>query len=189
MDGCLMTSGYLRTCATIQKAGGLKGRVWAFNLNSADGTKLSYTESGNVVSAITVQTGEKALVIGSTKFSHDMIGSVKKPGANKFYGQEFNLRLIIDTGLDLTWSHNFVMSDAIVLVIEDMNQRFILLGQHNGLEVGESELGGFAQEAESDVSTVYSCSGFETENQFKFIDTGGGYDATLAYLQGLEVVA
>ena len=73
----------------LKKIGGLKGRVWAFNLSSADGTKLSYTEAGNIVSAITVPSGQQAFLIDSTKFSHDFIASVKKPGANKFYGQNF----------------------------------------------------------------------------------------------------
>lgn len=183
---CLMNSGYERTCETIKKIGGLKGRVWALNLTSDDGTKLGYTESGNTISAITVQSGQAAYKIDSTKFSHDFTPSVKKPGANKFYGQNFNLRAITDTAADLTWSDNMIMSDSVVFIIEDMNQRFIVLGQNNGLEVQEGDLGTFGQEAESDMTEVYNFTGEEVDNKYKFFDVGTGYEDSLTYLIGLE---
>ena len=181
-----MTGDKLKTCATIKKIGGLKGRVWALNLVSADGTKLSYTEAANVVSAITIQSGEKAYKIDSTKFSHDFTPSIKKPASNKFYGQNFNLRAITDDATDLTWSDNIIMSDAVVFIVEDMNKRFILLGQNNGLEAQEGDLGTFGQEAESDMTETYNFVGEETENKYKFIDVGTGYDDTLEYLIMLE---
>ena len=189
MATCLMTTGYSRTCETIKKIGGLKGRVWALNLTAADGTKLIYTEATNIVSAITVQTGEQAYVIDSTKFSHDFTPSVKKPGSNKFYGQNFNLRAITNDGADLTWSDNMIMSESIVFIVEDMNKRFILLGQNNGLECQEGDLGTIGQEAESDITEVYNFTGEEIENKYKFIDVGTGYDDTLTYLIGLETPA
>ena len=188
MASCLMTAGKSRTCETRKKIGGLKGRVWAFNLTSADGTKLGYTEAGNVVSAITLQTGQAAYPIDAGKFAHDFTPSVKKPGMNKFYGQNFNLRAITDDATDLTWSDNIVMSDSIVFVVEDMNKRFMLLGQNNGLECQEGDLGTIGQEAESDVTEVYNFTGEEVENKYKFVDVGTGYEDTLTYLIGLETV-
>ena len=189
MASCLMSSGYSRTCETIKKVGGLKGRVWALNLMAADGTKLIYTEAANIVSAITVQTGAQSYLIDSTKFSHDFTPSVKKPGSNKFYGQSFNLRAITNDATDLTWSDNIIMSDSVVFVIEDMNKRFMLLGQNNGLECQEGDLGTIGQDAESDVTEVYNFTGEESENKYKFIDVGTGYEDTLAYLIGLETTA
>ena len=189
MSSCLMSSGYSRTCETIKKIGGLEGRVWALNLIDGSGVKLQYTETApNVVDAITVQTGSQAYAIDSTKFSHDFIASVKKPGANKFYGQAFNLRAITDTAADLTWSDGMVMADRVVFIIEDLNKRFIILGQNNGMEAIEGDLGGFGQEAESDVTETYAFAGNEKDNKYKFVDVGG-YDATLAYLVGLETPA
>ena len=186
MAGCLMDSGYSRTCETIKKIGGLKGRVWALNLFSADGTRLIYTETGNTISAITVQSGQAAYAIDSNKFSHNFTPSVKKPGSNKFYGQNFNLRAITDDADDLTWSDNLIMSDSVVFIVEDMNKRFIILGQNNGLECQEGDLGTFGQEAESDMTETYNFTGEEVDNKYKFIDVGTGYDDTLAYLIGLE---
>jgi hypothetical protein len=186
MASCLMSSGYSRTCETIKKIGGLKGRVWALNLTSSDGTKLIYTETvPNIIDAITVQSGEQAYKIDSTKFSHDFTPSVKKPGSNKFYGQNFNLRAITNDGTDLTWSDNMIMAESIVFIVEDMNKRFILLGQNNGLECQEGDLGTIGQEAESDITETYNFTGEEVENKYKFVDVGG-YDATLTYLIGLE---
>ena len=153
MSGCLMSSGYSRTCETIKKIGGLEGRVWALNLIDGAGAKLGYTETvPNIIDAITVQTGSQAYAIDSTKFAHDFIASVKKPGANKFYGQALTLRAITDDATDLTFSDGLVMADKLVFVIEDMNKRFILLGQNNGMEAIEGDLGGFGQEAESDIT-------------------------------------
>lgn len=189
MSGCLMSSGYSRTCETIKKIGGLEGRVWALNLIDGSGAKLVYTETvPNVIDAITVQTGSQAYAIDSTKFSHDLVTSVKKPGANKFYGQAFNLRAITDTADDLTWSDGMIMADRVVFVVEDLNQRFVILGQNNGMEVSEGDLGGFGQEAESDVTETYAFLGNEKDNKYKFVDVGG-YEATLAYLVGLETPA
>ena len=48
------------------------------------------------------------------------------------------------------------MADKLVFVIEDMNKRFILLGQNNGMEAIEGDLGGFGQEAESDITEAYA---------------------------------
>ena len=56
------------------------------------------------------------------------------------------------------------------------------------MEVVEGDLGGFGQEAESDVTETYAFMGNEKDNKYKFVDVGG-YDATLAYLVGLETVA
>ena len=189
MGSCLMSSGKSRTCETRKKIGGLKGRVWALNLTDATGAKLEYTEVGNVVSAITVQSGLAAYPIDSGKFSHDFTPSVKKPGMNKFYGQAFNLRAITDDATDLTWSDNMIMSDSVVFIVEDMNKRFMLLGQNNGLECQEGDLGTIGQEAESDVTETYAFTGEEVENKYKFVDVGTGYEDTLTYLIGLETPA
>ena len=186
MASCLMDSGYSKTCETVKKIGGLKGRVWALNLYSADGTKLAYTEAANVISAITVQSGQAAYVIDSTKFSHDYTTSLKKPGANKFYGQAVNIRAITDTAADLTWSDNLLMATNIVFIVETLNEEFILLGQKNGLEAVEGDIGTSGQEAESDVTDTYAFAGIEKDNKYKFVDVGTGYADTLAYLIGLE---
>mgnify|MGYP003657565083 CR=1 FL=1 len=184
---CLLSDSYAKTCDTIKKIGGLEGRVWALNLYDAAGVKLEYTETAaNIIDAITVQAGgSQSFAIDSTKFSHDFTGSIKKPGANKFYGQALNIRAITDDAADLTWSDGMVMADKLVFIVEDLNQRFILLGQHNGMEAIEGDLGGFAQEAESDVTETYPFVGMEKDNKYKFVDVGG-YEATLTYLIGLE---
>ena len=189
MASCLMAAGKSRTCETRKKIGGLKGRVWALNLTDSTGAKLGYTEALNVVSAITVQSGLAAYPIDSGKFAHDFTPSVKKPGMNKFYGQAFNLRAITDDATDLTWSDNMIMSDSVVFIVEDMNKRFILLGQNNGLECQEGDLGTIGQEAESDVTETYAFTGEEVDNKYKFIDVGTGYEDTLTYLIGLETPA
>ena len=189
MSSCLMSSGYSRTCETIKKIGGLEGRVWALNLTDGSGVKLGYTETvPNVIDAITVQTGSQAYAIDSTKFSHDFVASVKKPGANKFYGQAFNLRAITDTAADLTWSDGMVMADRVVFIIEDLNKRFVILGQNNGMEAIEGDLGGFGREAESDVTETYAFTGNEKDNKYKFFDAGT-YETTLALLVGYETAA
>ena len=189
MSSCLMSSGYSRTCETIKKIGGLEGRVWALNLYDANGVKLVYTETvANVIDAITIPTGSQSYKIDSTKFSHDFTASIKKPGANKFYGQAFNLRAITDNAADLTWSDGIVMADRVVFIIEDLNQRFVVLGQKNGMEAIEGDLGGFGQEAESDVTETYPFVGNEKDNKYKFFDAGT-YESTLALLIGYETTA
>ena len=179
--GCLINTGKAHTCLAIKKQGGLKGRLWVLNLNNSTGLKLAYTEAGN-----TVQSGEAAYKVDSSKFSHDFTTSVKKPGANRFYGQAFNLRAITEDELDLVWSDSIVMADSLVFIIETMDKKFIVLGQNNGLDIQEGDLGTSGQVAETDVTETYAFAGSESENKFKFVDVGTGYDDTLAYLISLE---
>jgi hypothetical protein len=187
MADCLIATGKTLTCDTIKKIGGLEGRLWVLNLRDAAGVKLEYTETvPNIIDAITVQPGgSQSYAIDSTQFSHDFTASIKKPGSNKFYGQALNIRAITDDANDLTWSDGMVMATKLVFIVEDLNQRFIILGQNNGMEAQEGDLGGFSQEAESDVTETYPFTGNEKDNKYKFVDVGG-YEATLTYLIGLE---
>jgi len=184
-----MSSGYSRTCETIKKIGGLEGRVWALNLTDGSGVKLGYTETvPNVIDAITVQTGSQAFTIKSAPESHNVSTSTEKPGINSYFGQVMNIRFITDTPAALTFTKELVRANNLVFIVETLNKEFKLYGQNNGMKNVPAAISDSGQTKDSDLSELYTFDGGEPDGQFKFVDVGG-YDATLAYLIGLETVA
>ncbi len=178
MAGCTVANGYTSDCSTTNKRGGLKGRAFLLNLNDTNG-QLQYTEANNTVSAITVPAGgsQAFLIEGQDLFSTGNIDHTK-PNANHFYTQIFNLKVIVDDGTDLSFVDEILAAQGLVLIVEDMNKRFIMLGQNTGLKSVEETLQVFGEEAAADVGTTMPLQG-EEESPYKFVDVGTGYTDTL----------
>ena len=189
MSGCLLAVSKDKTCDTVKKIGGISGRLWLLNLNSADGTPLTYTEAGKTISAITVQSGEAAYPVNGEKYSHDWAHSLAKPATNKFYTQVLNIRTIIDGETDLEWLDQTLMATNLVAILETNDQKFVVLGQYNGLTAIESDSYSSGQEAASDQTTTASLQGEEVRAPFKYLDVGTGYADTLTYIISLETPA
>lgn len=188
MSVCILTSGYSSNCTTFAKAGGLEGRVWVLNLYNDAGVKLVYEETvEDVINSITLPTGSQAFIINSASEAHNAVTSTVKPGINSYFGQVMNIRLVTDTPSALTFTKNLVRANKLVFIVETLNQEFKLYGQNNGMQNIPADIGDTGQTKDSDLSELYSFNGGEIDGQFKFVDVGG-YDATLAYLVGLETV-
>tara|TARA_R110000824_G_scaffold41820_2_gene124018 strand:+ start:171 stop:740 length:570 start_codon:yes stop_codon:yes gene_type:complete len=186
---CLLSSGYSSTCETFSKAGGLDSRLWILNLVDASGIKLGYTETvTNVIDVITVQSGSQAFAVKSAPESHNVVTSSQKPGINQYFGQVVNMRLITDTAADLTFTNDLVKANKVVFIVETLSKQFKLYGQNNGMKNIPADISDSGQTKDSDLSQTYSFEGGEPESEFKFVDVGG-YEATLAYLIGLETPA
>ena len=185
MSGCLISNPKTKSCETTSKIGGLQGRLWLFNLRSADGTKVSYTSANNEISAITLPSGEALYPVDGEKYQHNFTYALTAPGANKFYTQTGNIKTVVDTGADIEWLDEVAKATELGVIYEDMNQRFILLGQFNGMKAVEGDLFDSGAEAASDVGTTISLQGEEKDAEYKLVfDTD--YQTTLAYLQSLE---
>lgn len=189
MSGCLLSVSKSKTCDTTKKIGGISGRMWLLNLNAANGEPLTYTETGKTISAVTVQTGLAAYPVDGEKYSHNWTYSVAKPGINKFYSQALNIRTIIDGDADLQWLDEVLMSTNLVAILETNDQKFVVLGQYNGLTASESDAYDSGQEAASDQATTAALTGEEVGAPYKYLDVGTGYADTLTYIIGLETPA
>ena len=77
----------------------------------------------------------------------------------------------------------------LVAILETTDQKFVLLGQFNGLTAAEGDSFDSGQEPGSDVQTTVALTGEEVTSAYKYIDTGNGYADTLTYIIGLETPA
>tara|TARA_R110002012_G_scaffold316642_2_gene531831 strand:+ start:898 stop:1464 length:567 start_codon:yes stop_codon:yes gene_type:complete len=185
---CLLSNPKANTCETPKKVGGIRGGLWLLNLEDSNGVPLAYTESGNVISDITVQSGLAAYKVDGEKYAHNWTYAFSKPAINKFYTQTLNVKTIIDGEADLTWLDEMLMATNLVAIIETNDQQFIVLGQKNGLTSIEGDLFDSGNAQDADVSTTAPLQGEEVEAPYKYLSTGG-YDSTKTYIIGLETPA
>ena len=116
---CLLSNPKTTTCEAKAQIGGLRPTVWALNLTSPDGTKLQYTETGNTIEAITVQSGLSAYRIDAEKYAHDFTTEgVKNEGANVYFQPTLNIRTINETDADITWEAEMVKATNLVFIVE-----------------------------------------------------------------------
>lgn len=187
MAGCTIAVSKAKTCDTIKKIGGISSKLYLFNLEAADGSRIVYTEAGNTISALNLGTGNQGYEVDGEKYSHDWGYGLSKPATNKYFSQTLNIRTIIDGETDLTWLSEVFTATNLVAIIETNDQKFIVLGQKNGLVASDGDAFSSGQEAASDVSTTVALMGEEIEAPFKYLDVGTGYDDTLLYIQSLLV--
>ena len=190
MSGCLIAVSKDKTCDTTKKIGGISGRLWLLNLEDSTGQKLTYTETGKTISEITVQSGLAAYPVDGEKYSHNWTYGLAKPGSsNKYYTQSLNVRTVIDGDEDLQWLDEIMTATNLVAILETTDQKFVLLGQFNGLTASEGDSFDSGQEPGSDVQTTVALTGEEVTSAYKYIDSGSGYADTLTYIIGLETPA
>lgn len=186
---CLLSNPKVNTCETPKKIGGIRGGLWLLNLEDSNGQKLVYTETANTISAITVQSGLAAYKVDGEKYAHNWTYALSKPAINKFYTQTLNVKTIIDGDVDLTWLDQMLMATNLVAIIETNDEKFIVLGQKNGLTSVEGDLFDSGNAQDADVSTTAPLQGEEVDAPFKYMDVGTGYEDTKTYLIGLETPA
>ena len=187
---CLLSNPKTTSCEAKAQIGGLRPTVWALNLNASDGTALSYTETGNTISAITVQSGLAAYRIDAEKFAHDLpIAGQKNEGGNTYFEPTLNLRTLVTDDADLTWMSEMVKATNLVFIVGKPNNTFLVVGQFNGMDYVPAAIDEGGQTADSSVLSTLGFIGRETDAPYKFLDVGTGYEDTLNYIIGLETPA
>jgi hypothetical protein len=187
---CLLSNPKTTSCDAKAQIGGLRPTVWALNLTASDGTKLQYTEAGNTISAITVQSGLAAYRIDAEKFAHDLqTEGIKNDGGNVYFQPTLNLRTLTSTDADLTWESEMVKATDLVFIVGKPNNTFVVVGQYNGMAYTPAAIDEGGQTADSSVLSTLGFIGEETEAKYKFLDVGTGYEDTLTYIIGLETPA
>ena len=184
MSGCLLTNIKTRDCSTTSKIGGLKGRLYLYNIVGSDGAKVVYTETGNTISDITFTGSDGLYKVDGEKFAHNFTYSGAMPGINKYYTQGGTIKTVVSTDDEIEWLDELFKDSDLGVIYENLNKEFILLGKENGLKAQEGDMFDSGLEAASEIGTTVTMSG--EENKPFQLFSAGDYDTTLAKLIELE---
>tara|TARA_R110002020_G_scaffold231095_1_gene442204 strand:- start:192 stop:752 length:561 start_codon:yes stop_codon:yes gene_type:complete len=186
MSGCLLTNSKTKDCSTTSKIGGLKGRLWLYNITGSDGANVTYTESGNTITDIGFGASEGLHVVEGEKFAHNFTYAGAAPGINKFYNQGGTIKTVVASDLDIEWLDEVFKASNVGVIYENLNQEFIVLGQYNGLKAIEGDMFDSGLESTAEVGTTITLAGEENKPFKIFFDTD--YATTLAKIISLEAV-
>ena len=100
---------------------------------------------------------------------------------NQFYMQNLVVKLLEDGEADLAFVDELARSEALTVVIETYNEKFIILGTQNGLSSIEGDMFAYDVDPAADVATSVALSGQEDYHKRYFFDVD--YDTTKAKLE------
>ena len=185
MSGCLLTNTKSKDCSTTSKIGGLKGRLWLYNIVGSDDLAVTYTETSNNITDITFAAGDGLYFVEGEKFAHNFTYALSVPGINKYYTQGGTIKTLVDTGNDIEWLDSVNKATSLGVIYENTNKEFIVLGQFNGLKAIEGDQFDSGLEASAEIGTTITLQGEENKPFKKFFDTD--YETTLAKIISLQV--
>lgn len=184
--GCIAMSDFNVECSDILKIGGVQGDGYVLNLKDANGDILQYTEdaTGKTITDIAMQSGARAYKFAGEKYAHSWGHSLVKSELTKYFAQTAIIREIMGSAEDLVWFTEMATASALVLIFETNDQKFVVVGQYNGMTATEGDSFNSGNTSDADVTTSLNFSGEEVSAPYKYLDVGG-YVATKAFLQGL----
>lgn len=182
---CKVTSGITNTCADILKSSGLGKTFWVGYLSDLD-TQFSLALAADIN---TIDFGSYGTLFrfDGAKYAHDWTSELAvATGGNKSWTQNFNAKLTAGSTADDLQLQKLQTGDDIFIIAQDLNQQFWILGAGNGLSstAGTSSSGG--KEQGGDISDVVTLSGSEITPKPLRFSLGGGFQATLDYIESRE---
>jgi hypothetical protein len=185
MAGCKVTSGITNSCLDLLKSSGMGKTFWVGYLSDLD-TRFSLALSADI-STIDFGSYGTLFRFDGSKFAHDWTSTLAVGGGgSKSWTQNFNAKLISGSTADDLQLQKLSVGDDIFIIAEDLNQQFWILGAGNGLSTNESTSGSGGKETGGDISDVVNLTGNEiTPKPLRFA-LGGGYQATLDYIESRE---
>jgi hypothetical protein len=180
---CFIINSKTKTCADTSKIGGLKGRLWLYNLVAADGAQVVYTQTGNTISDIAFGGTDKLFEVDGEKFAHNFTYAGAVPGINKYYTQGGTIKTIVSSDDDIEWLDQVFKASSLGAIYEDLNGDFIVLGALNGLKATEGDMFDSGTEDSAEVGTTITFAGQENKPFLKFFESD--YSTTLAKLNEL----
>lgn len=183
--GCRVTAGVSNTCADLLKGSGLAKRFWA-TYNSMLDTPISLAQTADI-SSIDFGSYGGFYLFETGKFASDFTWNmVLASGGNKSFDQVFSTKLTPGSTTEDLNMQKLLIGDDIIIMAEDMNQEFYILGAGNGLTGSEGSGGSGGKESGGDLADVIVLKGNEKTKYLRFA-TAGGYTTTLAYIRSLEL--
>lgn len=182
---CKVTAGLTNTCTDILKSSGMGKTFWVGYKSDLD-TQFDLSLAADI-NAIDFGSYGVLYRFDGQKFAHDWTSTLAvASGGNKSWTQAFNAKLTSGSTTDDLQLRNLQLGDDIFIVAEDTNQVFWILGAGNGLSASEGNSGSGGKENGGDISDVVTLTGSEiTPKPLRFA-RGGGYQATLDYIESRE---
>lgn len=181
---CKVSSGIDNSCTSRLKGSGLGKTFWVGYKSDLD-TQISTSQTADI-SQIDFGAYGGLYRMDGAKFSHDFTWEEAIGGGNVSYNQAFNWKLNPDSTADDVTIQELNLGDDIFIIAEDLNKKFVILGAANGLQSTASAGGSGGKETGGDTAVSGTLSGNEPTLPLRF-QLGGGYDATLAYIEAFEL--
>lgn len=182
---CRATSGFTSSCTDLLRVGGLDRTFWIGYKSQLD-TQISLAQTADI-STLDFGSYGGLLRFDGNKFSHSFTDAlqVASGSGNKSYRHALTIKVMPNSTPDDVIMQQINLGQDMFAVVQDNNRNFFILGAGNGLSA-ESNERNTGEAADSDTRNTAVLSGSETTMALRFA-LGGGYDATLAYLVGLEL--
>lgn len=183
---CKVTAGIGNDCADVLRSSGMGKTFWVGYLSDLD-TQFDLSLSADIG---TIDFGSYGgfYRFDGAKFSHDWTSTLTPGGGgNKAWTQNFNAKLVTGSTADDLQLQKLSIGDDIFIVAMDLNRQFWILGAGNGLSANEGNSGSGGKETGGDTSDVINLTGSETTPKPLRFALGGGYQATLTYIENLEL--
>lgn len=181
---CNITQGITPTDCKQSLPGVRPTRIWAWNytdmLALVDGTNDSNWAN------ITLKTGKQAYKFDVHKDTANFTEELSAAdNSGDYYNQTAQFR-VIDDSLPTVLAARGLIGSELVFVMQKRNGTFYVLGDLEGLKLGEGTMHETGSAAGDDSGRMFSFDGI-VENQAKQLITGGTYDEAniIALLDGL----
>lgn len=181
---CNVENGITNSCDDLLRVGGVDPTFWVTYKSQLD-TQISLSQSADIQSLDFGSYGGLVRFDGN-KFGHSFGSELTvAQGGNKSYRQTFTAKLLSNSTADDLSLQQLALGNDIIIIAQDNNREFFILGAGNGLSA-ESDVQNTGQTADSDASDTITLSGQELTKPLRFA-LGGGYQATLSYLESFEI--
>jgi hypothetical protein len=185
ISNCRATSGFTSNCDDLLRVGGLDRTFWIGYKSQLD-TQISLAQTADIG---TLDFGSYGglLRFDGNKFAHSFTDALQVAGGsgNRSYKHTLTVKLLPNSTADDVILQQINLGQDMFAVVQDNNRKFFILGAGNGL-ASESDERTSGETADADTRDTVVLSGSETTKALRFA-LGAGYDATLAYLVGLEL--
>lgn len=184
MANCKITQGISNGCSDLLRVGGADKTFWVGYLSDLD-TPFSIAQEADIG---TIDFGAYGGLyrFDGNKFAHSF-GSelVVAAGGNKSYKHTFVAKVLSNSTADDTTLQELNLGTDIFIIAQDNNENFFILGASKGLST-ETDVQNTGQTGDADASDTVTLTGSERTKPLRF-RLNGGYAATLAYLEGMEI--
>lgn len=181
---CKATAGIGNDCTDLLRVGGAGETFWVGYHSELD-TAISLAQTADISTLDFGSYGGLRRFDGQ-KFQHTFGSELGvTSGGNKFYTHTGVVKVLSDSTADDKQLQNLNLGNDIFIMYEDNNQQFFILGPGKGL-TSTADVQNTGQTGDSDTSDTVTLVGSEKVKPLRFT-LGGGYSATKAYIENLEL--
>lgn len=184
MANCKATTGFTNSCSDLLRVGGADKTFWIFYKDDLD-TQISLDQTADIGTLDFGSYGGLRRFDGN-KFAHSFGDELQVGGGgNKSYKHTLTVKLLPNSTADDVILQDLNLGTDIIAIVQDNNRNFFILGAGNGMTVTADAMNS-GETGDSDTRDTVTMEGSEKTKKLRFA-LGGGYQATLDYLENLEI--